>query len=180
MRARHKISRELITPRLRSHEDVKADLEGVRDTWNTSKACERLKTLLDSTKIPPCNKVVAFALGEFSRLIEEEWQHRSASQYALLLTLCDVLRIQTPERTEIACYVQDPAYSDVDHAVLSSYGVNVVDDPEGFLQVDDSTAVISCGPNAPVREIVTELAQPPLMIWDTVVDAPQELRWVDE
>jgi hypothetical protein len=42
----------------------------------------------------------------------------------------------------ITCYGQDPVYSDVDRAVLEQSGITILNDPEAFLEVDDSTVVI--------------------------------------
>ena len=162
-----------MAPPLQSYEEAKAYFGRVRHTWNGSQSCTRLKSILDST-LPRCSKILAFALGEISRQVLEVWHQGPAFQHALLLTLRDVLSLYNPEQNEVVSYTQDPAYSEVDKLLLKSYGITVVDDPEGLLQVDDSSAVISCGPNAPIRQIVSDLAQPTLMIWDKVCEySPQ-------
>ena len=66
----------------------------------------------------------------------------------------------------IPCFAQDPAYNDVDQAVLEQHRVCVVEDPAGFLEVDNSTAVISVSPDVAVKGVVTDLAYPALIIWD--------------
>lgn len=168
-RTRNKLSKQIISPSLQSYEEVKVYFGKVRNTWNGSQSCTRLKSILDST-LPQCSKVLGFALGEISREVLEVWHQGPAFQHALLLTLRDVLSLYNPEWSELVSYTQDPAYSEVDKLLLKSYGITVVDDPEGLLQVDDSSAVISCGPNAPIRQIVSDLAQPTLMIWDKVCE----------
>jgi hypothetical protein len=59
--------------------------------------------------------------------------------------------------------------------VLNASGINVLDDPEGFLEVDSSTVVVSCGPNAPIREIVSDLARRDILIWYKIKDEEQLL-----
>ena len=173
-RTRNTLSKQIITPPLQPYEEVKVYFGEVRNTWNGSQSCTRLKSILDST-LPQCSKILGFALGEISREVLEVWHRSPAFQHALLLTLRDILSLYNPEQNEVVSYTQDPAYSEVDKLLLKSYGVTVVDDPEGFLQVDDSSAVISCGPNAPIRQIVSDLAQPTLMIWDKVCECTPQM-----
>ena len=174
-RTRNKLSNQIMAPPLQSYEEAKVYFESVRNTWNGSQSCTRLKSILDS-KLPQCSKILGFALGEISRDVLEVWQQGPAFQHALLLTLRDVLSLYNPEQNEVVSYTQDPAYSEVDKLLLKSYGITVVNDPDGFLQVDNSSAVISCGPNAPIRQVISDLAQPTLMIWDKVSEcSPQVL-----
>jgi hypothetical protein len=69
---------------------------------------------------------------------------------------------------DIPCYVQDPIYTDTDRLMLDKHGVKTLDDPDGFLEVDNSSLVISCGSNAPVKQIVSDIAYPAAIIWDTM------------
>jgi hypothetical protein len=66
--------------------------------------------------------------------------------------------------------VQDPSYTKVDQAVLSKHGITILGDPKGILEVDDSTAVLSCSPDIPVKQIVSDLANPAIMMVDRVLD----------
>jgi hypothetical protein len=52
--------------------------------------------------------------------------------------------------------------------ILRENGITVLDDPEGFLEVDDSTLVISCAAQVPVKQITLDLARPAAMIWDRI------------
>jgi hypothetical protein len=107
--------------------------------------------------------MVAFALGTFSR--RSGFSENSAFQHALVLSLREILQ----ERVgTIDCFVQDPAYTGVDKELLGRLAFQVVDNPKGFLHVDDRSIVVSCSPNQPIRQIVTELARPAVMIWDKV------------
>ena len=50
--------------------------------------------------------------------------------------------------------------------VLEESGITVLDNPEAFLEVDKSTVVFSRAPDVLVREIVSYISQPAVMIWD--------------
>jgi hypothetical protein len=54
----------------------------------------------------------------------------------------------------------------VDKAVLEEVVIHVLDDPLGFLKVDDSNIVIFFAPSLPVRQIVADTALPAIIIWD--------------
>jgi hypothetical protein len=116
---------------------------------------------------------VAFACGKFTfkptSIIITHIVERSASQHALILTLRDVLSEKKGNLGGIACYAQDPGYSDTDKSILEKYGIKILSDPEGFLEVDDATVVLSFSPNVPVRQVVADLARPAVMIWNRIM-----------
>ena len=174
-RVRNKLSQKDLMPPLQSYEDAKAYFEGVRNTWNESQSCIQLKSTLESTLLPQCNKIFGFALGEFSREVRGMWHHGAAFQHAMLLASREFLSRYNPDGKETMTYAQDPAYSEVDKSLFADRGIIVLDDPEGFLQVDDSSAVISCGPHVPVKQIISDVAQPVLMIWDKVRDCTPQV-----
>lgn len=97
------------------------------------------------------------------------------SMHSLLLTLkelfCEKLRTE-----KIACYVQDPLYANCDRLLLGAHGINVLDNPDGLIEVDNSTLVISCGPNVRIRLIVMDVAQPVMMIWNKTIPDEDEYR----
>lgn len=70
----------------------------------------------------------------------------------------------------VACFAQDPAYDAADRTVLAMEGISVLEDPYGFLAVDETTVVISVAPSVPVRQIVADIARPAAMIWGRIVD----------
>ena len=80
----------------------------------------------------------------------------------------------TPESSAspitVDCYAQDPAYDAADRAVLAMEGITVLEDPHGFLAVDETSMVISVAPSVPVRQIVADIARPAAMIWGRIVD----------
>ncbi|KAL4919049.1 hypothetical protein BDW62DRAFT_210001 [Aspergillus aurantiobrunneus] len=77
----------------------------------------------------------------------------------------------------IRCYAQDPAYNDVDKALLRSIGIEPLDDPKGFLEIDEYTLVFSVSPNVPVKQVVADVQWPGAMIWNTVSFEDKEARW---
>ena len=69
---------------------------------------------------------------------------------------------------DIRCYAQDPAYVDSDKELLKTIGIETIEDPKGFLEVDEKTLVVSVAPNVAVRQIVADLKWPGAMLWNTV------------
>ncbi|KAI0814569.1 hypothetical protein GGR55DRAFT_675863 [Xylaria sp. FL0064] len=63
-------------------------------------------------------------------------------------------------------YVQDRAYTQVDRSVLSSTGFNIVNDPDAFLMLDDSSVLVSVDPAIPVKQIVADICRPAIIIWN--------------
>jgi hypothetical protein len=111
--------------------------------------------------------IVAFACGSI-RDDSEQQTPRSSFQHVLVLTLRNILSKKQEDLGGISCYAQEPAYSEVDILTLRENGITVLDEPEGFLNVDDSTLVVSCAAQVPVKQITLDLARPAAMIWDRI------------
>ena len=95
---------------------------------------------------------------------------RAAYQHALILTIRTVL-LEVDSRhgsdlVPLTCYSQDPRYTPNDKIVLKDHFITVIDDPRGFLEVDESTTVISIAPNIPLKEVIADIARPAMMILD--------------
>jgi hypothetical protein len=137
--------------------------------WRASHECKKIKDTLMATGLPKnITKIIAFACCTMSGA-RDELKSR-ITQHALILTIRDVLQEKNPTADgEIKCYAQDPLYTDVDKAILKGAGVQVLNDPFGFLEVDDSSVVISFAPGIPVRQIIADIARPAIMIWNSVV-----------
>lgn len=147
-------------------EEVRRSFEhGVR-IWQTSKVCKHVETTLRT--IQPngsVSRIVAFGNGKVS--IEDS--QRSTLQHALILTISDVLQsLQAGSGIKIRCFAQDPAYTKTDKQVLQEAGITVLEDPRAFLEVSDESMVLSFAPDIPVRQIVTDLARPAIIICDKV------------
>jgi hypothetical protein len=141
-------------------------------SWEQSETCQRLKIALQDADLPcEITTVVGFACGDMAFLDGSlDRAQRSASQHALLLTLQSVLQEKNKtKKGQILCYTQDPIYNTVDKTVLGNFGIEVIDDPEGFLQVDDGSVVFSCAPNIPVKQVIADLARPAILIWSPPV-----------
>jgi hypothetical protein len=176
---RNKSTKEAVggnTP-VRPLEDVKKSFRGYFEAWKTSHSWKQLRSrLLGAARRTPWSpgvtKVVGFACGPISTAGTERLAGRSLFQHALLLTVRCVLaeneKSESNGENGILCYAQDPAYTDTDIKVLAQHGIAVLRDPEAFLEVDDCSVVLSFAPNAPVRQIVADLARPAIMIWDNI------------
>ncbi|CAK7202955.1 hypothetical protein SEUCBS139899_005682 [Sporothrix eucalyptigena] len=77
---------------------------------------------------------------------------------------------KTARPITVECFAQDPAYDAADRTVLAMEGISVLEDPYGFLAVDETSVVISVAPSVPVRQIVADIARPAAMIWGRIVD----------
>lgn len=134
--------------------------------WINSEECKSITAALMASTIPDkITKIIAFACCTWSGC--EAFHERSIKQHAMTLTIKNVLQSLNVDK-DIRCYAQDPVYTDADRAVLEGEGIHVLEDPHGFLEVDDSSVVISFSPNIPVRQIVADVARPAIMIWDRV------------
>ncbi|KAG8158125.1 hypothetical protein KVR01_011886 [Diaporthe batatas] len=114
--------------------------------WEDSEEYEKLRnSLMTSIVLEKTTKIVAFACCTMS--LHLSWGHNSITQHALILTVKDILQKKNVNLDqEIKLYAQDPVYTDVDKAVLEADGIHMLDDPYGFLEVDDSSIVISFSP----------------------------------
>lgn len=159
--------------------DVRESFKQRLNEWESGKTCERIRQVIKSEPIPidtRITKIVAFA--NWSLTWDLAISRRSAAQHALMLTLREALadRLHGGDQSKIALYAQDIIYTDVDKQVLQEFGIMVLDDPRGFLEVDDTSVVLSHAPDAPIRDVTANIARPAMMIWDQVVERePLEL-----
>jgi hypothetical protein len=56
----------------------------------------------------------------------------------------------------------------VDREVLTDIGFEMIDDPRGWLEIDERSVVLSVAPNVPVKEIIADTARPAVVIWNRV------------
>ncbi|OJJ75356.1 hypothetical protein ASPBRDRAFT_53270 [Aspergillus brasiliensis CBS 101740] len=161
----YKFLRNIHTKELYSDRSV----ESLR-IWENTAECQDLQAMLVSRKTARIIKIVGLALGS-SATVHPRLQFRSAFQHALLLTLCDIYcNMQGVAPDAIPCFAQDPACNDIDVSAVAAAGIKIVDDPVGFLGIDDPTVVVSCAPNIAVRQIVFDLARPAVLIRNRVKD----------
>lgn len=141
---------------------------GVLD-WKNSMACRKLRSILSAAaRTHRINKTIGFALGTLSQS-DRCLGHsiHSACRHALLLTLNEWLQRRDGGEKK-PCYVQDSSYNSLDKQVLERAGVQVIDDPRGWLEVDEQSIVVSVTPIVPVKEIIADIARPAVIIWERV------------
>lgn len=123
-------------------------------------------------RVPPTHqihKIVGLALGGISYGRDEIPSAGVALQHALLLTLRKwLVKREIKEREEPFCYAQDPCYRSVDKVILKQHGVEVIDDPRAWLEIDDTSIVLSVGNNLCDKDIVADIARPAILIWERV------------
>jgi len=171
MERRNKLTKEIVDPPfIHSREEVEAFFKSMRAIWDVSDTCKQLRSILFSMETPfEISKIVGFACSSMAYNHQEyDRTHRAAYQHALILTLQDELGKKQSNSHHIRCFAQDPAYTPIDKLVLESHNITVLNDPKGFLEVDDSTVVISCAADVPVKEIISDLARPAIMIWNRI------------
>ena len=150
--------------------------EAAQATWEASDQCKLLHVILQSMNTSiQTSKVVAFACGSIERRSQlPPVSLRSEYQHALILTLRRHFNGDISAGNQLPCYAQDPDYTTLDESVLAEHRIAVVDDPEGYQVVDDSSVVLSISPDVPVRQKVFDLARPAILIWDRMRDIGSE------
>ncbi|KAL4864038.1 hypothetical protein BDV12DRAFT_176723 [Aspergillus spectabilis] len=148
--------------------------------WEETDACKEIKTTLSSLTLDyKITRIIGMACGPFTKTSQYNGSSRSAIQNAFLVSLKKLLEESHLGSDDVNCYAQDPAYSQTDQAILNRSGIEVMDDPDGFLQIDDTSLVFSCGPNICVKEVVTEIARPTILMWCAVRDESPKHRMTD-
>lgn len=161
----------LPAPTLDAEFVIKTFQDSVQE-WKESQACKKLQSFLSaSAKNHEINKTFGFALGGISRKwLEKDGSlrtrdlRRSASQHGLLLTLKEWLQ-ERDGIEEVPCCAQDPCYNSMDKQILGEAGIELIDDPRAWLEVDEQSMMISVAPNVPVKEIIADIARPAVIIW---------------
>lgn len=145
--------------------DATAVYEKNYNKWQQSATCEGLISYLKSVQLPVIKKIVCFGLGTLhaDSEIRLETYHR---QHALMQTLRTLISEQQKHDVQIFC--QDPGYDTVDEEILKGLDMTIVDDPSGFLKVDNETFVISIYPDVCVRQIIADMPRPAAMLCNTV------------
>ncbi|KAL8678996.1 MAG: hypothetical protein Q9186_004680 [Xanthomendoza sp. 1 TL-2023] len=110
--------------------------------WEASNAKalleEQMSRILQDTHI---NKVVGFALGSLQR-VGDKARRGSNLQLAALITIMNCINNERNDTSQKArCYIQDPHFSKNDQHILSTHGITVVYDPDGFNHITDTTLV---------------------------------------
>lgn len=151
---------------IQDHEMVAKDFREKSQAWEESEACQRFRSILSSeVSSHDINKIVGLACGSLSLPNNQ----RAADQTALLVTVRKWLK-ERDQNNDIFCYIQDPMNTSVDREVLADIGFEMIDDPRGWLEIDERSVVLSVAPNVPVKEIIADTARPAIVIWNRVKD----------
>lgn len=157
-------------PTIPSYDTLKLYFEEQIRMWQESEMCRRVVQILESSVSGHgIEKIVAVSLASISN----NYEHRSAFQHAFVLTLREWLLAR---QESICCYAQDPVYNDVDKIVLGEHGIEVIDDPRAWLELDNRSILFSCASNVPVKEIVADIARPAVVIWERVKETDHDVK----
>lgn len=169
---RDRFSGELIPAReVLLLKDVRSSLREAIRVWNAGKCAQELQASLESVStesLTSVTKIIAFSCGPIS--LRDHDCSRSLRQHAFMLSIKNILescRNSSGAKGELRCYVQDPAYTETDRIVLQEHGIEILEDPQAFLEVDEDSAVLSFASNVPVKQIVADIARPVMVAWET-------------
>lgn len=185
MERRRVSNKELIEPPLRvTPQEAERFFQKIQERWDSTETYRQFRSTLLSLAdtLSKVKKIVAFACSSLSLRDQDEGLEesilvrRAAYQHSLLLTLQAILLEADSQHPSdpVTCYAQDPLYTTSDKTVLKNHSITALDDPQGFLEVDESTIVISIAANVPVKEIITDIARPVIMIWDRLPHEGEE------
>ena len=147
-----------------------------QENWESSETCQQLRSTILSPRgiSSKIDSIVAFAcstmsLGRHDESLEESILiQRAVYQHALILTLQHILLEADSQHNSVplTCYAQDPIYTAGDKTILKNHSITVLDDPRGFLEVDESTMVLSIAANVPVKVVIADITRPAVLIWN--------------
>jgi hypothetical protein len=153
---------------LRTQDEVFRVFATALQIWEESEVWAQIKaTLLSASTATSIRNIIGLGCGTMALPDGiPHFSYSSSFQHAFLLTTQQLLQEKCDHK--IMCGVQDPAYTDRDTSVLKYREIKILKNPEAFLEIDDSSLVFACAPNVPVKQIVTDIARPAMLIWDRV------------
>ncbi|KAI0470383.1 hypothetical protein F4859DRAFT_486577 [Xylaria cf. heliscus] len=147
-----------------STEELREAFCQIERNWRMSEHYEQLQAALAAVKTPlGLDKVIGVALGPL--ILRRLVNHKSIIQHSLISALHSILLRSGVLSASSKCYVQDPIYTQQDRQVLGSTEFTVLDDPQAFLMLDNSSVLVSIYPNVPVKQIVADICRPGIIIW---------------
>ena len=174
-----------IPKNLTTLEELQEAFKEYYDEWLPSKTrCCLVEQMEALTPEQACGitKIVGIGLGALTDPEQSEnplQDIRALVQHAAIRAIADTLKKQNGGR-EVECYAQDPENDqDVTVQFLRTIGITPLNDPKAFLEIDENTFVVSVCPNIPVRQIVSDIARPMVMLWD-IVKKEEHKEWRQE
>ncbi|KAJ2969941.1 hypothetical protein NUW58_g9847 [Xylaria curta] len=153
-----------------STEELGKAFHEIEQKWKTSEYYDKLQAALATVKTPiVLDKVIGVALGPL--IIRTLVNRRSIIQHALISAIESILLQRGVLSVSSGRYVQDPVYTQRDRDVLCSAGFTILDDPQAFLTLDDSSILVSINPDIPVKQIVADICRPSIIIWPRKYDS---------
>jgi hypothetical protein len=136
-----------------------------RKDWIGSKTRRSVLQAFDKIPIEKrtmVKKIIAFGCGPMGDILQLENSYSmgcmaAIEKHSMLMDLCEIFK---PD----VCYVQDPRYYPPwDKTLLQSLGLEVLDEPAGFAEMDESTLVVAVNPEFPLPQIITDLTTPAMV-----------------
>lgn len=173
MLLRDTYTNEAILPSTKDRREVNDQLKANLKSWKASPAHRQLESILSASATKHAiTKVIGIGCGSMASDDLPGWGNGPYEQHALIRSVRDWAADKQSQ--DVACYAQDPVYTGVDKAVLEESGIQVIDDPRAWLEVDDSSVVFSSYPDIAVREMIADLARPAVLICNRVVEDGRE------
>ncbi|KAI1781540.1 hypothetical protein F4818DRAFT_436731 [Hypoxylon cercidicola] len=118
--------------------------------WKASEHYAQLQEVLTNVEIPfPLTKVIAVASGQL--VVLSQVNKRRVLHHSLVSDLRSTL---------------DPAYKQRDKDILRSAEFTVLDDPQAWLELDESSVLVCINADILIADIVADICRPALIIWD--------------
>ncbi|KAF2014359.1 hypothetical protein BU24DRAFT_213450 [Aaosphaeria arxii CBS 175.79] len=145
--------------------------EEAKVAWDKSSSRSLFKSLLENTfVIEKVTKIVCFGLGDMCRNPPEWYKpdtnpsRRSKVQHSIALTMAEICRASTGN--EVQLLAQDPDYTESSINVLQKHDVSIVGHygAGGFAEVDNNSIVFSAFVQAPLKQIIADIARPLIII----------------
>ncbi|KAI1360586.1 hypothetical protein F5Y08DRAFT_45062 [Xylaria arbuscula] len=148
------------------HEDL-TTYRAIERQWKTSEHYAQLQEVLAKVEIPiPLTKVIAVGSGKL--VIQSQVNQRRALHHSLVSDLHSTLvrrGLFLPAASSTKPYVQDPAYTQRDKDILRSAEFTIIDDPQAWLDLDESSVLVCINADFPVADIVADICRPALIVW---------------
>ncbi|KAI1418769.1 hypothetical protein F5Y12DRAFT_789606 [Xylaria sp. FL1777] len=137
----------------------------IEQQWKTSQHYAQLQEIFTAIEIPfTLTKVIALALG--SLIVRSRINKSRFLQHALVSALHSALVHRGILPVSSEKYVQDPAYAQRDKDLIHSAGFTVLNDPQAWLELDESSVLVSINADVLVGDIVADICRPGIIIWD--------------